>query len=437
MTLSPEPPRPALGARLLLLLALVTAGSPARAFEVADYDVRVQIDAATLTVRGQETLQVVGPSGPALTFPRNGITVTACSGATVTATDTALAFALSRPLRPGEQAEIRIDYEARSPRGMHIAADLTTTAFHTCHWMVCLEDPAQRATATLRIVTRATDTVVASGSPVSRAALPGGLALHVWRQDPPVPAFLLGFVAGDLDRVTGSSGAVSLEVLGHRVPTETLQAVLDATAPMIPAIEDLAGLPFPLATYRQVVVPGGAAQEMAGYALLGQDHVAPLVDDPTEDWLVFHELAHQVWGSQLACASWRDLWLNEGVVTYLVGAWKQRRWGHPVYERELRLARQRSGRAAAAGLDVPLTHPGPWPSLGAQRAIVYSKGALLLSALRRELGDATFWRALRIYTQRHAGRVVTTADLRAVLDEVAGRDLGPLLAPWLGESSAE
>ena len=50
-------------------------------------------------------------------------------------------------------------------------------------------------------------------------------------------------------------------------------------------------------------------------------------------------------------------------------------------------------------------------------AVVYSRGALLLDALRRDLGDGTFWRGVRDYTTAGArSGSVESADLRAAME---------------------
>ena len=67
---------------------------------------------------------------------------------------------------------------------------------------------------------------------------------------------------------------------------------------------------------------------------------------------------------------------------------------------------------------------------------VYERGAMALHALRGEIGDEAFFKTLREYVSRHAPGNVTTEDLVAVAEEVAGRDLDGLFDSWLfGETT--
>ena len=56
---------------------------------------------------------------------------------------------------------------------------------------------------------------------------------------------------------------------------------------------------------------------------------------------------------------------------------------------------------------------------------------MALHALRGEIGDEAFFKTLREYVSRHAGGNVTTKDLVAVAEEIAGRDLDGLFDSWL------
>ena len=59
------------------------------------------------------------------------------------------------------------------------------------------------------------------------------------------------------------------------------------------------------------------------------------------------------------------------------------------------------------------------------------RGLFALHQLRLHLGNAAFAKALRTAHARYLGKSATTAQIVAALSEGAGRDVAPLLAPWL------
>jgi hypothetical protein len=99
----------------------------------------------------------------------------------------------------------------------------------------------------------------------------------------------------------------------------------------------------------------------------------------------------------------------------------------------MELARQRVDAAAKAGTAGPLTFPGPFPSLSARRAIQYSKGALFMDRLRRELGEQMFWNGLRSFTRTYAGTTVNSRDFQRMFERASGRDLNALFDEWVYE----
>jgi len=62
---------------------------------------------------------------------------------------------------------------------------------------------------------------------------------------------------------------------------------------------------------------------------------------------------------------------------------------------------------------------------------VYDGGAVVLYALRQEIGDAAFRRLERRWVQRYSGEAASTADFIALASRVAHRDLTAFLTDWL------
>jgi hypothetical protein len=99
--------------------------------------------------------------------------------------------------------------------------------------------------------------------------------------------------------------------------------------------------------------------------------------------------------------------------------------------RSLDVARRRVEQVREAGFDKPLTWGGEYPSLGARRAVQYSKGALFMAHLRETIGEAAFWNGLRSFTQQHAGGTVTSKDFQHAMETTSGRDLSSTFAEWV------
>jgi aminopeptidase N len=314
-----------------------------------------------------------------------------------------------------------LDYAAREPKGVVFHPDAVYSVFHTCHWMVCRDRPDDKASFTLAIAVPAGLTMVANGAPVK-----GG----EWREVVPSSPYLFGFALGKFTRMARTHRGVTLEYHAAFADEAWRSRVFADDDRMLDFFVEKAGRPLPRSFYRQVVVEGDAAQEMSSFSVLGRGELEHRLGDPTEDWLIAHELAHQFWGNLVTCADWKHFWLNEGLTVFMVAAYKEQRWGRPAYERELELLRRRHQAAIDAKFDVPLTFAGEYPSLRIKRAIVYSKGALFLARLRETMGERAFWAGLARYTRLHAGGVAVTEDLQRALAAETDRDLSPLFEAW-------
>jgi aminopeptidase N len=121
---------------------------------------------------------------------------------------------------------------------------------------------------------------------------------------------------------------------------------------------------------------------------------------------------------------WSDIWLHEGFACYAEWLWSEKSGGPSAQDRALDHWR----RLAAKPQDLILGDPGPDDMFDDR---VYKRGALLLHALRLEVGELRFFEILREWVSRHAYGSVTTPMFTALVDEICGASLDGLFKDWL------
>jgi aminopeptidase N len=345
---------------------------------------------------------------------------------------------LPAPVRAGGEVSLQLAWDVPTDRATpHVSRDQMWAGYRASAWMPTLQDPAQRATLSLRITTPAELAVAASGRALPPEPSAGGGVTHAFILARPSPPFLFAFAAGRFESAELDVDGLRLHALGPH--GADLAGALGITAQAARFLRAHTGASLPAADYVEAFVDGDAAQEAAGLSLLGAESLDDVRKDPSEDWIFSHELAHQWFGWLVPCADFADFWLNEGFATFLVAAVTEERCGRPAYDRELALWRARSakvhaeGRDAPVSLSAPVVPPRPPPSEAQlqPRGVTYSRGALVLDRLRAELGDAVFWDGVRRYVHDRAGKGARTDDLRAAMEAASGRDLRAFFARWV------
>jgi len=298
--------------------------------------------------------------------------------------------------------------------------------------MVCLQDaPGDKAWFELDLRLPRGIRSLAAGRLTRQTSDGRGAVIHRWRTDRPYSAYLFAFAFGPFTRASQRAGAAELSYYGEGATAAELTRLFAETPGIVAFFADRAGLDLPGGRYAQLLVPGREAQEAATYSLVGRGELERSAADPSSEWVIPHELAHQWWGNLVTSETWQDFWLNEGIATFMTAAWKEHRFGAAAYRQELDNARARLARAREAGWDRPLAFAGPYPNLGTRRAIQYSKGALFMDHLRTTIGEQAFWAGLRAFTRDHAGGTVTSIDLQRAMEQAAHRDLSAVFREWV------
>ena len=340
---------------------------------------------------------------------------------------------LGRTATAGSRHALGLIYQAAPGRGFNRSDALAYSGYFACDWMLCNQsDLADRFTADVAITAPAGMRTLGPGDRVSTEAAGEGLEVHRWRTREAFPAYVHAFAVGRLETVDVSGACAARLDVWTSAPADSVAPLFGETCAMLEYLEKRAGVPLPGGRYSQLYVPERfEAQEAISHSILGGSAVEAVLQDTTEDWAVPHELAHQWWGNRITARDLSQFWLNEGVVTFLVATWKERRWGPEAYAREIGLLRDRWTRCRNEWRDVPMTYAEPYPSLGMRRCFQYSKAAVFLHELRALMGEEAFWMGFRAYTAANMGRAVQSSDFQSAMQQATSIDLTPMFTGWV------
>ncbi|MFD6422854.1 M1 family metallopeptidase [Streptomyces sp. NPDC060198] len=302
----------------------------------------------------------------------------------------------------------------------------------------CNDHPVDKAYFTFRITTPERLTAVANGLPAG-VIHRGTTVTRTFRTAHPMATELAQVSLGTsaVPHRDGPGGLPLRDVV-PAADEAALEPWLSRTPGQIEWMERQVGR-YPFETYGLLV-----ADTVTGFELETQTlslfERRLFTGDTHPDWYVesvmVHELAHQWFGDSVSPASWSDLWLNEGHASWYEARYAEERGG-PTLERRMRDAYTSSdGWRAAGGPPARPALPAPGNKLDLFRPVVYDGSALVLYALRQEIGEDAFGRLERAWVRKHADESATTADFVELASREAGRDLSAFLDGWLyGETT--
>lgn len=147
-----------------------------------------------------------------------------------------------------------------------------------------------------------------------------------------------------------------------------------------------------------------------------------------------HELAHMYWGHAVMAESPEDQWIEEAFSEYSAALFMKDA-GRPADYNRAFAHWQSDAKTATNATVIPmanrLVNPGdPLTGRIMRDGLIYAKGAYLLAALHRELGDETFLTFLKSYQRSFRGKYGATADVIGLLKFLTKKDYGPFFEEY-------
>ncbi len=346
---------------------------------------------------------------------------------------------LAVPLAPGATIELEAAFVAQADPGLEDGARygltngvLIAPTFYPLiprlvegEWQI--EPPAAGGDTTnsdsafyaWRITAPAGLAIAASGVVVDQSES-GGVQTQVLLTGPMRD---LALIVGDLTVTTREAGGVRLNAYLLPDHADQAAAVLDQAGAQIETLQAAVG-PYPFVELDIVDAPGAfGGIEYPGLVLIGVIDANGFYEEAN-----VHEVGHQWFYSLIGDDQLLEPWLDEAAASYTELLYYERVLGPQIVPDVLD---QSWGYLDYA--DDP-TQPigGPVGSYGDDYGpIVYGKGALFFHALRRELGDDTFFAFLHAYYERYRYGFATSAGFQATAEDTCACDLDPLFNLWV------
>lgn len=306
----------------------------------------------------------------------------------------------------------------------------------------CFDEPSFKCTFQITLEVPAHQTAV-TNTPVRSEAEEGTIRRVVFEPTPVMSSYLLAIAAGPMERVPIEGMSVPGAVYCPRGQSHLAAEAVRTTPPILAALEEYFGRPYPFAKIDLIAVPEfwPGAMENVG-AVTYRDSILLLDSNAATvsqlRWLcevTAHELAHQWFGNLVTMQWWDDLWLNESFASWLGNKITDQvypEYGVALSEVEGTLGAMVSdARLSTRAIRQPVAALDNL--MQSADVLAYEKGSAVLGMFEEFVGAELFRDGVLRYIENNAWSNATADDLWTGLSEATGLDIGSAMATFLDQ----
>ncbi len=297
-------------------------------------------------------------------------------------------------------------------------------------WFPCKQDLLDKADSVkVSITTKEGLKAGSNGLLKSVESLPGQKVKYNWETFYPTAYYLISISVADYMDYSiyahpeGHDDSILIQNYIYNSPgylTQKYQEI-NETAELIELYSELFTMyPFESEKYGHCVAPMGG----------GMEHQTMTTLSSFTYYLVAHELGHQWFGDNVTCATWQDIWINEGFASYTEYLAMQMLRSQEEADTWMGEAQRYAKQKPQGSVYIPFEELNNVNRIFDYR-LSYKKGASIIHMLRFELNnDSLFFNTLKEFQTKYTDSVATGLDFRELIEEQSGMDFTAFFDQW-------
>ncbi len=357
------------------------------------------------------------------------------------------AFAvIPNPLAEGAVFDINIEYHGNPNSGGFFSGVSNATSaygdgvtwtlsepFNARDWWPTKQVLEDKADSSWVFLTTPVDEMAGSEGVLTNVT-PIGTDKHrfEWKSKYPIDYYLISFAVSNYQEynvyahpaeMNGDSILIQNYIYNHEACLNDNQAGIDQTADFIEVFSDKYYLyPFYDEKYGHCLTELGGGMEHQTMTTLGGFGFD----------LVSHELGHMWFGDHITCATWSDIWVNEGFATYSTYIAREFIQGQTAADSYMNGIHANVMSDPGGSTFIPadeIYYGNEWRIFNWR--LTYAKGAAIIHMMRFETNDdAAFFAGLHDLQETYAMSTATGADFRDTFGESTAIDFTDFFDQW-------
>lgn len=299
--------------------------------------------------------------------------------------------------------------------------------WHGSSWWVCKDDLIDKVNKMDIYVTHPTEFKVASNGLLQSVEAAGnGMSVTHWQHNYPIPVYLVGIALTNYAEYNNSVeiGGTTIPIINYLYP-ETMSnwtSQLDQVPEHMLVLSEMFGeYPYKNEKYGHAQWNRNGGMEHSTMSFVGKFTFN----------LVVHELAHMWFGNKVTCATWHDIWINEGFADYCTGLLTEYYYG----EQDFIDWKTDRRETITVQYDGSVYNPdAESESRTFNSRLTYKKGSMVVHLIRYMLNDdELFFQTLKNFLDYpdFSWGYADTESLRAFLEAETNTDWGDYFHDWI------